>query len=115
MSQAEIDNAFRRAWRNKNIKSEIEGSLDQNVTLDNMTATYMRTTFLLGGPLEFDGYRFQNTSENATAQEQYRKKFVLKINDIVQKAGGNDPQALGATVRFASYVLTTEIFQKLIN
>ena len=74
----------------------MEASFDQNVSLSNLTATYMRTTFLMGGPLEIDGYRYQNKSDNETQQEEFAKKYVLKIKDIVQKAAGDDPAVFGA-------------------
>lgn len=35
MSQAEIDNILQRAWRNKNVKKDIEASFDQHFTLKN--------------------------------------------------------------------------------
>lgn len=64
MSQAEIDNILRRAWRNNKVRKDVEASFDQQFTLENQTATHLRTIFVMGGPLDIDGYRYQNKSEN---------------------------------------------------
>lgn len=74
----------------------------------------MRTIFVMGGPLEIDGYRYQNKSDNETQQEEFAKKYVLKIKDIVQNAAGDDPAVFGAQVRFASLILSYDIFMELI-
>lgn len=110
MSQREIDNVIKRAWRNKDVRKDIETSFDKNVTLNNLTASYLRTIFTMGGPLDIDGYRYQNKSENETEQNEYTKTFVLKVKDIVSKTAGNDPQAFGAYIRFASTILKDDIF-----
>ena len=65
MSQEEIDRIFRRAWKIEDVRSDVESSFDQYLTL-NMTATHMRTVFVMGAPLEIDGYRYQNKSDNET-------------------------------------------------
>lgn len=60
----------------------------------------------MGAPLEIDGYRYQNKTDNETEQDVYRKEFVLKIQKIVLDAAGNDPKDFGAKVRFNSLILS---------
>lgn len=116
MSQKEIDRIFQRAWRIEDVRSDVESSFDQYVALDmdNFTATHMRTIFVMGAPLDIDGYRYQNKTDNETEQDVYRKEFVLKIQDIVNDAAGNDPEAFGAIVRFNSLILSFDLFFGLI-
>ena len=70
----------------------------------------MRTVFVMGAPLEIDGYRYQNKTDNETEQDVFRKEFVLKMKKIVTDAAGNDPEVFGARVRFASLILSFDLF-----
>lgn len=48
-----------------------------------MTVTYMRTLFVMGAPIDIDGNRYQNKTDNETTQDEYRKVYARKIKKIV--------------------------------
>ena len=110
MSQKEIDSIFRRAWRNKDVKSDLEELFDRNVSLNNMTVTYMRTLFVMGAPIDIDGNRYQNKTDNETTQDEYRKVYARKIKKIVDDSLAASYGQFGAKVRFASILLSLDVF-----
>lgn len=64
MSQSEINSMFKAAFRNEDVFNDIEQNFDQSVKVDNMKPQYMRTIFMMGGPLEINGKRYENKTDN---------------------------------------------------
>lgn len=63
MSQSEINRMFKAAFRNEDVFNDIEQNFDQNVSPDNLAPQYMRAIFMMGGPLEINGKRYDNKTD----------------------------------------------------
>lgn len=81
---------------------------------DNFTLSYMRTYISYGLPLEIEGKRFQNKSDDLLLQQAYLKDFARMIRDKLDKKFGDGSGNKPMKSSFLTVVLLIEQFESLL-